>query len=145
MAAPARWLAGLVLAGVLVLAGCAPVVEPDATDASAVEVRHIALARKLTLAPTSPASEVARSRAACAELKGTYRADGRARYLHCILTFSDAGKACSDGGDCKGDCYARPDDAWPGALLGVCQATTSPFGCHSKVEQGKVVGGICVD
>jgi hypothetical protein len=143
MTAPVRLLAGILLAGVLALAGCAP---PPAVDESGgVETRNIALAKKLTLAPTSPASELARNRATCAELKGRYQPEGRARYLHCILTFSDAGKACSDGGDCKGDCYARRDDAGPSAPLGTCQATTSPFGCYSKVEQGKVVGGICVD
>jgi hypothetical protein len=57
--------------------------------------------------------------------------------------FADAGKACSDGSDCQGDCLVprdRTSRTLPiGAeVMGQCQATSSPFGCRATVEKGRV-------
>jgi len=57
--------------------------------------------------------------------------------------FADAGKACSGGDDCQGDCLVPRDRASRilpvGAeVTGQCQATSSPFGCRATVEKGRV-------
>ena len=63
----------------------------------------------------------------------------------CIFTYADAGKVCSDGKDCLGDCRATETTGSVTPAIGQCQATTSPFCCHGTIENGQVTAAICVD
>ena len=83
--------------------------------------------------------------AACTSAGGTWRREGMIGQEMCIFTYADAGKRCTSGSECLGDCRAEGAAAPSGAVEGRCQATSSPFGCYSNVEQGQVSGGMCVD
>lgn len=85
---------------------------------------------------------------ACAAKGGQMLPQGRMQSLQCVLSYSDAGQRCSDSDDCQGEC--RVDDAADApaagaAAVGQCQATSSRFGCYTRVEDGKAEATICVD
>jgi hypothetical protein len=65
----------------------------------------------------------------------------------CVVTFPDAGKACSDKADCQGQCYAVLASGPPGTAkaVGVCQQTSDPCGCHSRILKGLAEPVLCVD
>lgn len=64
----------------------------------------------------------------------------------CVMPYTDAGRPCTDGAQCQGDCRATGPVGRPGeAATGVCQADTSPFGCFTRVENGRSAGTLCVD
>jgi hypothetical protein len=66
----------------------------------------------------------------------------------CVMTFSDAGKPCTDGDDCAGDCMAKTDAgfAQTGATTpGLCAVNDDPCGCKQTVEDGKATAAICID
>lgn len=84
----------------------------------------------------------------CAARGGELRRVGRMGSWQCITPFADAGRPCTDGSQCAGDCRlpdaARtplPDEA----VAGVCQADSSRFGCFTTVENGRAGPTICID
>lgn len=83
---------------------------------------------------------------ACASRGGIVRT-GSAGASACAMPYRDAGKACTDGGECEGDCWASaPTPAKDGRIHGQCQPDTTLFGCHALVERGQLVGGVaCVE
>lgn len=84
---------------------------------------------------------------ACAARGGEMRQVGRMQSWQCVVTYADAGKACTDGDQCQGDCRIEstpfPKDG--AAVTGQCQANSQPFGCHATVEDGKATPALCVD
>ena len=75
------------------------------------------------------------------------QAVGRAQTMQCVVAYADAGKRCTTGSDCAGDCRVE-STPFPEAganAVGQCQADSRPFGCHAKVENGKATPAICVD
>ena len=69
----------------------------------------------------------------------------------CEVPFADAGKTCRGSKDCLGACLLEQPE-WPGKearpgakAVGKCQPTNSPYGCYTRVENGRVEVGICVD
>jgi putative hemolysin len=84
---------------------------------------------------------------ACAARGGTLQPVGRMQTMQCVIAYADAGKVCTSGDQCAGDC--RIDDApFPAAgatASGRCQADSRPFGCHASVENGKATAAICID
>lgn len=85
--------------------------------------------------------------AECAARGGTMRAVGRAQTMQCVISYVDAGKRCTTGSDCQGDCRVEttPFPETGANAVGQCQADSQPFGCHAKVENGKAMPAICVD
>lgn len=85
--------------------------------------------------------------AACAARGGKLQPAGRMHTLQCVVTYSDAGKRCTDGDQCQGDC--RLEGAAPvpegTSAVGVCQANSDRFGCKTRVESGKAEATLCVD
>jgi hypothetical protein len=72
----------------------------------------------------------------------------------CSLPSPDAGRPCADSGECEGLCAAvltadeRAAVMRQGKTLkrmGICTARIPVLGCHARVEQGRVVGIICLD
>jgi hypothetical protein len=64
----------------------------------------------------------------------------------CVIPYADAGKACTDGDQCQGDC--RYGDGKPpanGTVTGQCQRSNDPCGCFSTVEGGRITAALCVD
>ncbi len=112
-------------AALMALAACAPkAVETDAENA--------------VQTPTA---------ADCAARGGTMQAVGRAQTMQCVVRYADAGKRCTTGSDCAGDCRieSTPFPEAGAAAVGQCQADSRPFGCHASVENGKARPAICVD
>lgn len=115
------------------------------------------LALLVGCAPTRPPIEVRGEQAAsapvpqdaasCTRAGGRMTPGGRMRTLQCILTYADAGKSCTSGDQCAGDCRAPTQaEATPGQqATGLCQATSDRFGCVTKIENGRVESTICVD
>jgi hypothetical protein len=95
--------------------------------------------------PVAPAADS--GAAACGKAGGTMKPVGKLRSLQCVIAYSDAGKACSSGSQCAGDCRADPGaDAVPGRkVAGFCQATSDRFGCSTRVEGGVAQATICID
>lgn len=117
----------LLAGAALLAAGCAP--QPAASTASTD-----------TAVQSADAS-------ACAQRGGTMQRVGRLQSWQCVVTYADAGKRCTDGDQCQGDCWledgAPPKPGQP--ATGVCQPTSSRFGCHTTVKDGKADVGLCID
>lgn len=86
--------------------------------------------------------------ALCASQGGKMLPQGRMQSVRCVLSYSDAGKRCTDGADCQGDCrigeVSNPPDAGVTAV-GQCTADSNRFGCYTTVTGGKAEATICVD
>lgn len=88
-----------------------------------------------------------RAEADCAARGGKMQRVGRMQSLQCILVHADADKPCADNRDCVGDCRV------PGSVIveegraveGRCHADSNPFGCYTRVENGRATAAICVD
>ena len=106
---------------------------------------------KTDLAEVTPAvRSVAGSQdaAACAARGGKMLPQGRMQTVRCVITYADAGRRCTDGDDCAGDCRVGDVANAPAAgtnAVGQCQASSSRFGCYTTVEGGKAEATICVD
>ena len=86
--------------------------------------------------------------AACAARNGSMQRVGRLQTLQCVVRYADAGKRCTDGDQCAGDCRlpeGTGEVAPNASVAGVCQADSNNFGCHTSVEDGKVGVGLCID
>lgn len=98
-----------------------------------------------TPAVQTPADEAA----ACAARGGKMLPQGRMQTPQCVVSYADAGKRCTDGDDCQGDCRVEEADggfpAAGSAVAGRCQASSSRFGCYTTVEDGRAEATICVD
>ena len=63
--------------------------------------------------------------ASCATRGGTMKQVGRMQSWQCVISYADAGKRCTDGDQCQGDCRIEGNSGVaPGAA-----ATRSPAGC----------------
>jgi putative hemolysin len=119
-----------VVIAALVVAACSPAAEPPAP------------------AEPAPTATPAADQASCIAKSGEWRPVCRMQQPACVMTFADAGKACTDGDDCAGDCMA-PNSAGfapTGATVsGVCAVNDDPCGCKQTVESGKATAAICID
>lgn len=85
-------------------------------------------------------------RAACQADGGIVERAGLLGAERCTRPYSDAGKLCTDSGQCEGGC--RSDDLSPDSgepVMGVCQADDNPFGCYTEIVDGRADHAICVD
>lgn len=83
---------------------------------------------------------------ACLAAGGTWRREGLLGRWTCVMPHPDAGRPCTDGAQCLGDCRATGPSVRPGQpSAGVCQADSSPFGCFTRVENGRAAATLCVD
>lgn len=95
--------------------------------------------------PSVPGQSVSAS--ACAARGGEIKRVGRMQSEQCVIKYADAGKQCTDGDQCAGDCRIE-DSPFPNAgqtAQGRCQAESQNFGCHASVEDGKATPAICID
>lgn len=85
--------------------------------------------------------------ASCAARGGEIQRVGRLQSQQCIIKYTDAGKACTDASQCQGECRATGalDVAAGTAATGQCQANSNRFGCHARIENGKITAAICID
>ncbi len=139
-------------AGVLILMGaCAP--EPE--DAV------VPVAQAPSAAPGQAAPPDDGAIADCKARSGEMQRVGLLGSWQCIVRYADAGKRCTDGDQCQGDCRAGTDlpppprsgepappartTPPPTPTEGVCQADSNDFGCYAVIENGQARPMICVD
>lgn len=127
-------------AGATALAGCG--VPATSPEINAIETSAPAAGTAPSLADTAQTPDAA----ACRARGGELRPMGRMQSLQCVIPFADAGRRCTDGDQCEGECLAeggvseKPDQA-----SGVCQANNSRFGCTTTIEDGRAGPTLCVD
>ncbi|MBA4804854.1 MAG: hypothetical protein H2038_09415 [Brevundimonas sp.] len=83
----------------------------------------------------------------CEARGGRMTPQGRMQTLQCVVSYADAGKRCTDGDDCQGDCRVEdaPFPAAGASAVGRCQADSGRFGCYATVENGRAQAALCVD
>lgn len=125
----------LIMAAALAISACQPMpttpVETASNDTPVIQ----------TPAPGTDA-------AACEARGGKMLPQGRMQSLQCVVSYADAGRRCTDGDDCQGDCRIEEVNGAPNAgaaTVGQCQASSTRFGCYTTVEGGKAEATICVD
>lgn len=125
---------GFLVTATLLMAACQPMTTADGQVRQPYERPNVAVPENAT-----PAE--------CARRGGTMRPVGRAQSMQCVVAYADAGKRCTTGSDCLGDCLAK-DAPFPTAgtnAVGVCQADSDPFGCRATIENGRATAAICID
>ena len=135
----------LIVIAALLAAACQPLPAEDAGQPSPDQV-----VTEIETTDVPPPVRVPESAAAadCMARGGEMKPQGRMQTLQCVVSYADAGKRCTTGGDCLGDCRVEDVAAAPAAgttAVGQCQATNSRFGCYTPVEDGKAGATICVD
>lgn len=94
--------------------------------------------------PDAEPSEVEKQ--ACAKVGGKVQRAGLRGSYHCVQTYPDAGKICSDSSECVGQCRTVSSRAMGKPGTGTCQNIDVPFGCFALVNNGMVDGAmLCVD
>lgn len=63
----------------------------------------------------------------------------------CAPRTADGGKACRSRSDCEYLCIYRRAAALGVEVTGECAAVKSPFGCTTQVDNGRIVGTVCLD
>lgn len=135
----------LLAVAALLAAACQPLPAENAGQPSPGQV-----VTEIDTADVPPPVRVPESPAAadCMARGGRMLPQGRMQTLQCVIPYADAGKRCTTGGDCQGDCriedVTTPTAAGT-AAVGQCQATSSRFGCYTPVDDGKAGATICVD
>ena len=84
---------------------------------------------------------------ACMAKGGAFLQQGRLGCYQCVVSYSDAGKACQDSTDCKGKCKNTGEFIESGTKnhSGQCASDSSGFGCYQTIEKGVAQPAICVD
>jgi hypothetical protein len=63
----------------------------------------------------------------------------------CVPRTKDGGKPCRNRVECEYLCVYRRTARLGTEVTGECAAVRSPFGCTTQVDQGRVVGTVCLD
>lgn len=84
-------------------------------------------------------------KAACEKAGGDLRPVCRMGKPMCVVTFSDAGKQCSDSSECMGRCMAENGAEAMKPAVGHCAADNQPCGCMQIVANGLAQPTLCVD
>jgi hypothetical protein len=97
--------------------------------------------------PSAAAPQAPGDQAGCQAAGGEWRREGRLGAYRCVVSYADAGQPCTDAAQCQGECRLADDKRPPEgqAVTGVCQANSSPFGCFTRVENGRAAATLCVD
>lgn len=85
--------------------------------------------------------------ATCAAQGGSMQRVGRLQSLQCVIRYADAGKRCTSGDQCQGDCLyegaavPNPD----ASTSGQCAIDSNRFGCRTTIENGRAQPTLCID
>ena len=75
--------------------------------------------------PSAAAPQIPADQSGCEAAGGDWRREGRLGAYRCVIAYADAGRPCTDAAQ--------------------CQAKSSPFGCFTRVENGRAAATLCVD
>ncbi len=82
----------------------------------------------------------------CATISGDWRPICMRGMPACVVTYKDAGTACTDSSQCSGRCITGGTGARPDApTTGICTTNSDPCGCFQIVENGKAGYPLCAD
>ncbi|WP_420479000.1 hypothetical protein [Brevundimonas sp. FT23028] len=126
----------IAMAAALFAAACQPMPATDTASAAPA------------LQPTQLSAAGTTDAALCARAGGKMLPQGRMQSVRCVITYADAGRRCTTGSDCQGDCRVEDAAGAPhagAAAVGTCQRDSSRFGCYTTVENGKAEATLCVD
>lgn len=114
---------------------------------TAVAAFALAACSPMTGQSPDAASPGQSAEAACAAQGGTLQRVGRLQSVQCVIAYADAGKRCTDGDQCGGDCLVPEGTnvAAGTAAVGQCAPTSNRFGCATRVEDGKADATLCID
>ncbi|MFT4955160.1 MAG: hypothetical protein ACI8U3_001542 [Brevundimonas sp.] len=99
------------------------------------------------LTESGPSPQIPADQSGCEAAGGDWRREGRLGAYRCVVSYADAGQPCTDAAQCQGECRLADDKRPPEgqAVTGQCQANSSPFGCFTRVENGRAAATLCVD
>jgi hypothetical protein len=137
----------LMIVAALLAAACQPL---PAENGHAGAVDGPGVVTEIDTTDVPPPTRVPENAAAaeCQARGGRMQPQGRMQTLQCVVSYADAGKRCTTGSDCQGDCRVEEVSTAPAAgaaATGQCQPTNSRFGCYTTVENGRAQATICVD
>ena len=126
-------LKAVLLAAGLALAACSPAPAPEPV-VPIVETPE-------------PPPTMSISTSSCSSRGGEMRQVGRAQTWQCVVKYADAGKRCTDGSQCEGDCEIAGNSgiASGAPAVGQCQVDSNRFGCRTTVKDGKAEATLCID
>jgi hypothetical protein len=83
----------------------------------------------------------------CRAHEGEMRKVCKSQFPTCVRRFSDGGKPCTDGSQCKaGRCVHQGEDVAAGTRGGgACDLNNDPCGCRNLVVGGRTKGWLCTD
>lgn len=122
----------LMLLAALAGAACAPITAP-AGPGPAGE-------------PSTIVQAPAENEGDCARQGGSWRPICLMGKPACVVTFADAGRACTDGSQCASkQCIAQTKAAPDAPAAGICTSTSDPCGCKQFIQNGKAGYPLCID
>ena len=123
-----------------------PVLQPQQSDSSAendtaINDKNDPFAYQACVYPPNEMVQ------ACTAKGGAFSQQGMLGCYQCVVTYTDAGKACQDSSDCQGKCKNTGEflDASTKNQSGQCASDSSPFSCYQTIEEGVTQPAICVD
>ena len=98
-------------------------------------------------APNKAVESVESRAAECTSRGGTIKKVCRLQQPWCVVSYSDAGKRCTDKSQCKGRCIldSKVHVEIGEKAEGRCEPDDDPCGCKPEVIDGKFAGGQCID
>ena len=63
----------------------------------------------------------------------------------CAARTKDAGRPCRNRSECEHLCVTTSPPRLGAEAVGECTAVRTTFGCFTHVNEGKIVGRVCVD
>ncbi|ABE75189.1 hypothetical protein [Psychrobacter cryohalolentis] len=117
------------------------VVQPDQSDSSVTTNKNDLFSYQACVYPPNETVQ------ACTAKGGAFSQRGRLGCYQCVVTYTDAGKACQDSTDCQGKCKNTGKFIKSGTKnqSGQCASDSSGFGCYQTIEKGVAQPAICVD
>jgi len=116
-------------------------VQPKQTDDTAMNDKNDPFSYQACVYPPNETVQ------ACTAKGGAFLQQGRLGCYQCVVTYTDAGKACQDSTDCQGKCKNTGEfiAANVKTQSGQCASDSSGFGCYQTIEKGVAQPAICVD
>ena len=115
---------------------------------AALHILMAAGAQAQTCPPMDPVQEKARE-LECRNAGGEWAKFGVRDHLcgiySCAPRTKDAGKPCRNRSECEHLCITKAPARIGAEVLGECTAVKTSFGCLTQVDDGKIVGRVCID